>query len=189
MKYVISFLGALTLAIAASGQAGQAVRVADGTVYFNSPPRLVGASTTQNTAYAWGATYYFNLQMPDNAGEPLQKVVIVQQEGSDDVRFDPKESEAVVSDRDGKNKTRVQTQVAIDPQSHTVTVSFEPAIEAGKTVRIGLSPVRNPSYGGVYLFGVTAFPRGDKTYGQFLGYGRLQFYDRGDWFGHGLFWR
>jgi len=36
--------------------------------------------------------------------------------------------------------------------------------------------VRNPCYGGAYLFGLTAFPQGEVPHGQFLGYGRIHFY-------------
>jgi hypothetical protein len=52
--------------------------VADGTVYFNSPPRLVAATTTLKEVNRWGVTYYFTLSVPENAGEPLQSVRITQ---------------------------------------------------------------------------------------------------------------
>ncbi|HEY9294790.1 MAG TPA: DUF2808 domain-containing protein [Phormidium sp.] len=48
---------------------------------------------------------------------------------------------------------------------------------------MALDPVRNPCFSGVYLFGVTAFPQGEKAHGQFLGFGRFHFYDR-----RNLFW-
>nr|WP_199755917.1 DUF2808 domain-containing protein [Chroococcidiopsis cubana] len=47
----------------------------------------------------------------------------------------------------------------------------------GTTVTVALRAKRNPS-GGIYLFGVTAFPTGEKSSGQFLGYGRLHFGSR-----------
>lgn len=34
-------------------------------------------------------------------------------------------------------------------------------------------------FSGVYLFGVTAFPAGEKSHGQFIGFGRLHFYNDG----------
>jgi hypothetical protein len=52
-------------------------------------------------------------------------------------------------------------------------VVFEPAIAPGKTVTVALRPVQNPNFPGVYLFGVTAFPPGEKVHGQFLGFGRF----------------
>jgi Protein of unknown function (DUF2808) len=58
-------------------------------------------------------------------------------------------------------------------------VQFNPPVQPGRKVTIALSPQRNPAYSGVYLFGVTAFPTGEKSHGQFLGFGRLHFYDGG----------
>ncbi len=54
-----------------------AIQLQDGTVYFASPPRLVGAATTYNEVYVWGATYYFTLTLPENAGMPLKVHVLV----------------------------------------------------------------------------------------------------------------
>ena len=69
--------------------------------------------------------------------------------------------------------------MAIDEDQQSVTLTFDPPVAPGNTVTIALEPERNPRRSGVYLFGVTAYPSGEKTYGQFLGYGRLHFYDRG----------
>jgi hypothetical protein len=59
-------------------------------------------------------------------------------------------------------------------------VTFDPPVPPGKIITIGLRPTRNPLYDGVYLFRVTAFPPGEKATGQFLGFGRLQFYTDGN---------
>jgi hypothetical protein len=110
--------------------------------------------------------------VPQNAGESLQKVEIKQFRAIDDIAIDPSD---------------VQTGVAIailpdnkqDSQDKNISVTFNPPIRAGESINIRLRAVRNPRYGGVYLFGVTAFPQGNDPYGQFLGYGRLHFYDSG----------
>jgi hypothetical protein len=153
----------------------QAVQVR-GTTYFVSPPRLVGASTTQNYVYAWSATYYFTLDIPDNSGEPLQRVTIAQDEGVERVRFNLKETEAFDGDRQSRTKLGLG-EVTLDEKTKAVTVNFNPPVPAGKRVTIALAPERNPAYGGVYLFGVTAFPTGEPAYGQFLGFGRISIYD------------
>lgn len=160
-----------TIALSPSAQAVQL----RGTTYFTSPPRLVDAATTQNSIYAWSATYYFTLDIPANAGEPLQKVTIVQQESPDTVRFDPKDTEAFEGGRSGKKLPL--GEVTSDRKSRTVTVNFNPPIQPGRRVTIALAPYQNPSVGGVYLFGVTAFPAGEKSYGQFLGFGRISIYE------------
>jgi hypothetical protein len=149
-----------------------------GANYFVSPPRLVGASTTQNSVYAWSVTYYFTLDVPENAGEPLQKVTIAQNEGFDRVRFDLKHTEAVEGDRRSNTKLGLG-EVTQDDKTKAITVSFNPPVAPGKRVTIALEPYQNPSTGGVYLYGVTAFPPGEPAYGQFLGFGRISIYESG----------
>lgn len=61
-------------------------------------------------------------------------------------------------------------------KSGEVTVAFNPPVQPGKTVTVALRAKKNPTGGGIYLFGIKAFPGGENSYGQFLGYGRLHFY-------------
>jgi hypothetical protein len=163
-----------------STDVAQAVQLRNGKTYFDRPPTLVEAETTVNSVYAWGATYYFKLRLPDNAGEPLQRVTISQFEGGDKIAFDRNESLAFAIAPSGE-RTKLTAAIALsesDPRQ--VTVDFNPPIPPGNIISIGLRPYNNPRYGGVYLFGVTAFPIGEKPHGQFLGYARLHFYDRSD---------
>ncbi|MBD1863545.1 MULTISPECIES: DUF2808 domain-containing protein [Trichocoleus] len=186
MKGIATSLGILLTAATATWSLNlplQAVTLADGTVYFVQPPRLVKATTTQSATYAWSATYYFTLDVPENAGEPLQKVTIAQREGIDALRYDLKDTQAFVGEPRGKRQAVALSEVIGDRKTRTVSVAFDPPIPPGQTVTVGLRPVRNPNIGGVYLFGVTAFPAGEKAHGQFLGFGRLHFYDSRDaWF-------
>lgn len=163
----------------------QAVQLSDGKVYFTHPPRLVKAVTTDDTIRVWGATYYFTLDLPDDAGEPLGQVSIKQHQGSDYVYYDLAESVAFEGNSYRKGGPLLPLGSASqDPETHTVVVTFDPPVPPGRTITIGISPIHNPDYSGVYLFGVTAFPAGPQPYGQFLGFGRIHFY--GD--GHGFFW-
>ena len=156
----------------------QAVKLSDGKVYFVQPPRLLGASTTQNSTRVWGATYYFTLNVPENAGEPLRQIMIAQQPSPDRIRFDVKDTHAFEGTR-RKGTPLTLSNAVEDRATQTVTLQFDPPVAPGKTITIALSPIVNPDVGGVYLFGVTAFPLGENPYGQFLGFGRLQFYDSG----------
>lgn len=162
-----------------SGVSAEAVQLSDGTVFFTSPPRLEGASTTQNYVRAWVVTYYFTLTIPENSGEPLQKVTIAQERNTDTVRFSLDETKAFEGKRGRLGATLPIQSTTSDPKTKAVTVTFNPPVTAGKTVTISLSPRSNPDYSGVYLFGVTAFPPGEKSHGQFLGFGRLNIYDSG----------
>ena len=119
------------------------------------------------------------------SGGQRQRVAIAQQEGSDDIEFDLKESRAYEGSR--RNRESEIPLIAAKPKDNrqTLEISFDPPVSPGKTVTIALKPVRNPRYGGVYLFGVTAFPAGEKARSYFLGFGRLHFYESGDW---GRYW-
>lgn len=156
----------------------QAIELSDGTTYFTNVPRLENARTTYNSARVFGATYYFTLHIPDDAGEPLQQVMFNQQEGVDRVIFNLKRTRAYA---DEQSKRPLPIAEASADENGSVSVFFDPPIPPGETVIIGLRPYRNPRSSGVYLFGVTAFPMGEQAHGQFLGYGRLHFYDRLRW--------
>lgn len=159
-------------------QPSRAIQLRDGTVYFAQPPRLVSAVTTYNDVYVWSATFYFTVSLPENAGEPLQKITINQREGVDYVRFRLKDSFAFEGSRSAKGQRLGLKDATSDRKTQTVSLTFDPAVSPGTTITIGLKPVQNPTVAGVYLFGVTAFPAGEKSHGQFLGFGRLHFYNR-----------
>ncbi|MEH1826563.1 MAG: DUF2808 domain-containing protein [Nostoc sp.] len=176
-------IGEVTLPVA------QAVQLRDGLVYFVQPPTLVNATTTYKEVNVWGATYYFTINVPENAGESLQKVTIAQKEGSENIRYNLDDTRAFVGTRDasGGLRLRKETQLKLGPvtndrDTRTVSVNFDPPVTPGQTITIALRPVSNPSFSGVYLLGVTAFPVGEKSHGQFLGFGRFQFYSNwGSW--------
>lgn len=162
-----------------SVQVASAVRMADGTVYFAQPPSLLSATTTYNQVYAWTATYYFTLSIPENAGEPLQRVTISLDEGADDIEFKLKDSRAFEGTHRHKGE-RITLGAVTQDDKRSLSIAFDPPVSPGKTVTIALHPFQNPRLGGIYLFGVTAFPPGEKTHGQFLGFGRLHFYESFD---------
>lgn len=160
----------------------QAIQLAAGTVTFKKPPNLVSVTTTYNEADVWGATYYFTLELPENAGEPLQRVTINQIEGIEDIRFELEKTQAFEGTSRHKRERLTLKEVTNDAKTKTISVTFDPPVVPGKTFTIALRPIRNPEIGGVYLFGVTAFPAVEKPYGLYLGPGRLHFYDRGRFF-------
>ncbi len=60
---------ALTVGIGALTAKLEAIQLRDGIIYFVQPPDLVEATTTFNGVNVWGATYYFTINVPENAGE------------------------------------------------------------------------------------------------------------------------
>jgi len=194
MRVATLFGITLSLAISIGGVAvpvTQAVQLRDGTVYFVQPPKLVSATTTYKDVNVWGATYYFTINVPENSGESLQKVTITQKEGAENIRYDLDDTRAFVgtSDAYGGLRLRKESRLTLgavtgERDTRTVSVNFDPPVTPGQTVTIALRPVNNPSFSGVYLLGVTAFPVGEKSHGQFLGFGRFQFYSNSSswWF-------
>lgn len=184
MKNLTPIATAIALSLSAIAPVTQAVQLADGTIYFNHPPRLMSAITTRDTANAWNAKYYFTLTVPENAGEPLQDIAIAQHDGIDDIRFNLDKTEAFAGTYRDKQSPFNISQVTQNEETNAVSVRLDPPVPPGTTVTIALHALRNPRSSGIYQFGVTAFPAGDKIYGQFLGFGRLHFYRNGN----GFFW-
>ncbi|MHC5831341.1 MAG: DUF2808 domain-containing protein, partial [Nostoc sp.] len=90
MRVATLFGITLSLAISIGGVAvtgTQAVQLRDGTVYFVEPPKLVKAITTYKDVNILGGTYYFTINLPENAGESLQKVTIAQKEGVENIDY------------------------------------------------------------------------------------------------------
>lgn len=155
----------------------EAVQFSDGTIHFAGVPRLGKVSTTDNQAWAWSATYFFTIQIPADASEPLGRMVLQQTEGVDSIEFNLKRTFAYLN---GDRNQTIPLQ-ATNTDKDALDVQFDTPIPPGTTVTLGLRPYNNPHTGGVYLFGVTTFPAGEKVQSQFIGTGRLQFYDRSFW--------
>lgn len=162
----------------------QAIGLANGTVSFKKPLDLIGATTTYNGTDVRGASYYFTISIPENAGEALGRVTINQRQGFEDIEFNLKDTRAFVSTSRHNGEKLTLKEVTKDPHSPTISMTFDPPVKPGTTVTIELSPVRNPSVSGIYIFGVTVFPAVENPYGLYLGVGRLHFYDShpGWWF-------
>lgn len=141
------------------------------------PPRLVAATTTYNETDVWEAKYYFTLAVPATAKEPLRRVAFTQTQGLETIRFDGKNSRAFEGTPNHKGQKLGLTLTKGENQPRTVIVTFDQPVAPGTTVTIGLKPLRNPSYDGVYLFQVKTLPSEQQTEGLVIGTGRLQFYD------------
>ncbi|ACK69460.1 conserved hypothetical protein [Gloeothece citriformis PCC 7424] len=178
-KYLGITLGVTTLLTGfASGVLG--IQLSDGTNAFEKAPRLLDAITTYSSVRVPAAKYYFTIAVPENAGEPLGKIVIGQRYSPETIRFSPEKTVAFEGTYTNRGKSFTINEAQWDRQFETVTVTFDPPIEPGNTITLGLKPIQNPDYGGVYLFGVTVFPVGENSAGLYLGVGRLHFYQNGD---------
>jgi len=162
------------------GSLAHAVELADGKTYFEAVPRLNRASITRQTVSDNNVGYYFDLTVPEDAGEALERVEINQRNGhtfTQEVEFELDDSRAFEGRRRDRGTPIAIGAVSVDEQTHTVGVTFDPPIPPGTAVTLRLKAERNPRQSGVYLFGVTAYPEGEQAHGQFLGFGRFHIYD------------
>ena len=184
---VLTTMTAMTAIAALNGFAmlpALSIQLASGKVFFDQVPRLDHAATTYSNTHTSGATYYFDIDMPVDAGEPLKHIQIQQKEGFDQVEFNLRRTRAHLAKRRGPE---VEIESVTRDLEDRVTVTFSEAIAPSNRLVLALRPYWNPDTGGVYLFGVTALPEGNLVHPQFLGYGRLHFYERRGLFGHGWF--
>ena len=142
---------------------------------FDKAPRLIRSAASSNTANA-PASYHFTVTVPENAGESLEAVKIVQQPGVQNIEFNMNRSQAFIGDSfSGGPNVSLASTGGLPTTEGEATVVFDPPIPPGSTVTVSLRAKENPRFGGVYLFAVTAYPEGNNSDGQFLGYGRLHF--------------
>ncbi|MEM7592376.1 MAG: DUF2808 domain-containing protein [Cyanobacteria bacterium P01_A01_bin.83] len=154
----------------------QAVEASDGTVSFESGLDLLDVYTTFNAVRVRQARYYFDLKLPEGIGEPLKRVIFQQRTGPDKIKFKPEKTKAYLN-RSRNKEDLIELTTTFDEESGEVIVEFAEPVPIGSELSIGIKPKENPDIGGVYLFGVTAFPRGEKSRGLYLGAGRLHFFD------------
>jgi hypothetical protein len=176
MQRLLPLLTILSLT-ASPSIAGQ---LADGTVFFDKSPRLLDFYATFQAARAWGAKYYITIDLPANIGEPLGSVTFQQQDGIQTIDFQLDRTFAFIGTRNNRGQALTRQSTTLDPRTHTITVVFDPPVPPGNPISIAFLPIRNPDYGGIYQFRVTAYPAGQKTTGLSLGVGRLTIFDPGD---------
>ncbi|MBD2033511.1 DUF2808 domain-containing protein [Leptolyngbya sp. FACHB-321] len=151
------------------GQAGQS--------FFSHPPQLVRAAALPNGGSV-SSTYEFTLTVPQDAGQPLKAVTIAQAPSAETVKFNVTNNRASIGRRFAAGPEIRLASVRGDQSTNLgeATVVFNQPVLPGNTVTLSLPVQKNPHSSGVYLFGVTAYPEGENGLGQFLGYGRINFY-------------
>lgn len=169
---------ALTLGILAAipNIPANAYELGNGQTVFIKAPRLIRAAATQVTPSV-ASTYQFTIHVPKNAGEPLKAVTITQKPGPEQIKFDVSNSKAFIGDSfAGGPGVRLADIGGEQPSNdNTVTIVFDRPVEPGNTVTVSLRALHNPQFGGVYQFGVTAYPIGENSNGLYLGTARLDF--------------
>lgn len=155
-----------------------AIRLSNGQIAFSHPPQLIRTATSFSSSNIPG-TYQFTISVPEDAGEPLEAVSIVQRPNIETIAFDVSQQRAFKGNSfAGGLALHLANIGGTQPsKSNEQTIVFDPPVVPGSTVTVEMVSKGNPTLGGVYLFGVTAYPAGENGIGQFLGYGRLHFYE------------
>ena len=178
LKHLLSFITIITAVSFISES--KAVQLNEQKFAFESAILLLDTHATFNGVRVRAAKYYFDIELPSDIGEPLGKIVIKQRSGGDEIKFKPEKTKAYLGNHRQK-QSEIELDTIYDEDTGTVTIKFPQPISPGNNLTISLKPKRNPDYGGVYLFGVTAFPPGEESPGLYLGAGRFHFY-KGDSF-------
>jgi len=156
-------------------KSSSAVPLPNGQTAFDSPPRLINVESSYSSSNL-PSTYFFTLRIPNNAGEALKAVKIVQPENQETISYQGNATQSFRGNRWTRGPQISLAAIGGLTESGEMMVVFDPPVQPGKTVTVALKAKQNPTFGGVYQFGVTAYPAGERGIGQFLGYARLNFY-------------
>ncbi|MGA7954706.1 MAG: DUF2808 domain-containing protein [Gloeobacterales cyanobacterium] len=137
-----------------------------GKTYFEHVPVLTRAYTDNVSATYSYAHYSFDVDIPQNSGEPLGGLTITIPEA---IALPSAES-IKVTDKAGKPIT-VQTAF----QERTAQLTFSQPVAPGEKITVVMYPMSNPHIGGTFLFDISALPAGSDPHAQRLGFGRLTF--------------
>jgi Protein of unknown function (DUF2808) len=141
-------------------------------------PRLLKVSGIHLEPAGFG-TFYFTIHVPASYGKSLEAIRISQiPEGDRLITLDAKQSKVVVGQRVASNSETIPLSAiggSEDEKTGALTLAFAQPVLPGTTFTVAVEADRNPSHGGIYQFGVTAYPVGDSTTGQYLGTGRITF--------------
>ncbi len=144
--------------------------------FFRSSPRLI-RSTSTFTLPDVISTYIFDIEIPENAGNNLQQIVINQQVNLETVDFLPDKTRAFLLNQGNKSLDVNSTLNVTNNQNGIIIDLLQPA-KPGDKLRLAIR-AKNPLYGGIYQFGVTVYPQGNNPKSLYLGIARFHFDMRG----------
>ncbi|MDJ0714198.1 MAG: DUF2808 domain-containing protein [Prochloraceae cyanobacterium] len=148
--------------------------------FFTGSLKLEEYLSTQDRRNVRGAIYYFTIDLPENAGAPLQKIVFQQTDGDEFLLQRYREEKAIAFEGTRENRGKPislsKDSIIVDRDNRTVTIMFSPPISPGKKITIGLRPIATPRVEGVFILRVTVFPPAGDRYKRILGAARLHFY-------------
>jgi hypothetical protein len=155
----------------------KALDIADGHAIFTKSPQLIRAAATNTTAGVASSVYQFTIKVPEDAGEPLKALTVIQEANPERIEFDLSKSKAFMGDSFSGGSPVALASIGGSEQmkDNSVTVVFDRPVAPGSTVTVSLRAKENPRFGGLYNFGVMAYPKGDRSTSLYLGSRSLAF--------------
>ncbi|MGA7955168.1 MAG: DUF2808 domain-containing protein [Gloeobacterales cyanobacterium] len=138
-----------------------------GESYFEHEPVLTRAYTNNVSATYSYARYSFEVNIPENSGEPLGGLTITIPH---EIEI-PRTEKIRVTDGIGQP---IAFLMAL--QERTVQLTLSKPVSPGQKITVQFYPMSNPHLGGIFQFGISALPAGSKPHAQFLDFGQLTFY-------------
>jgi hypothetical protein len=145
----------------------------NGKTFFDYPPTLQ-RSVVRDSGANSPVIYEFTLNVPTNAGESLQAVMVSQNSNANTVDFQINRSTAFTGSVYRKEAVLPLASVGGPGLPGEAMIVFHRPVQPGQTVTIAI-PAQNSPTRGLQVFKVTAYPSGQAALGQFLGYSRLNF--------------
>lgn len=142
---------------------------------FVGIPRLTDSATTQSQIKI-RSTYYFTIDIPENAGLPLKHIQFTQTNGSEFIGEDIYRASGFEGTRKNRGSEISVSLVEKNEDNRTIEVNLDQPILPGKTITIALRTYGNPRISGVYQLRVTGFPLGENVRDANLGLARFHFY-------------
>ena len=169
----LAFLTSLPPSQTVAQSQGEVSPATNPDVSFRRPLRVVNARTS-NKFEQRRSEYRFSINFPEDAVEPLERIVFAQVEGAGYPRYQGSGNYAF----DSRDRTELPlSEVNNNRDNRTIVVEFDPPVEPGRDITVALR-ARNPR-SGIYTYQLTAFPVG-ATEGQYAGVESLTFYDTSD---------
>lgn len=150
--------------------------LAQGISFFRYSPRLVRSTPLYRMSNVI-STYIFEIVIPENADNNLNKVVINQQINLETITFFPEDSRAFIIN--GKQR-EIDVNFTLNTEGkNEIIVNLLQPVKAGEKLKLAIK-ARNPLYGGIYQFGVTVYPEGNNPRSLYLGNARFSFDTSGE---------
>ncbi len=173
-KRTLNALFASVLAVSFGAGSAVALEGIDGTDYFSEVPVLVD---TEEGNTEFNQYVEVSIVVPEEETVGMQAVLIEQEQNPKDLAISADDVTVVMGEDFDANADEVPATVTFNENNgrEQILVNFERPVQPGSAVTIQMEPGTTQELRGTYLFGVSAWPSGDRPRDYFLGFARANF--------------